>query len=351
MNQALLPAPPPIKTEDITSLLCDFDGNMFNTFPSLKPKGLFSVSPILGVLKAYRISIKEIFGKSALKFYERSGSLGNRAPAEIVFGFLSVDDARFQQKLFSCARTFFDARAHALKDLIPSIPLEWKEPKIFSWKNEAEKELYVEKYLPLLTELLVRRKLELLLPNIGRLLPDGKRWPSPYPGVAEFMNLVQKIPGAGVCVVSSGHEPFIRKSLEANNMECPVIASDDDMRAWNTKVVKFHKRCKPEPHLAIHAIIKLVKHYQGESANFDLPLLKKKAVIIGDGHVDREMAKNLDIDFYHFISGNGLAPAKINGYNPFSHWDELTDGVKRKGIHFFSKPRPEVELKPNMDLG
>ncbi len=145
----------------------DFDGTAANTFAS---------SPNhIGVTEAYTIAVDSVFGAATLRQYCESGGLCNRAPREVV------------QSLAPDATT-----------------VETQE----------------------LCDKLVAAKLAVLLDEIG------PTWPQPIEGYLPLRKRVQRANEQGQrvdeAIISSGHEPFIRKTYDAWGEPAPdiIIASE-----------------------------------------------------------------------------------------------------------------------------
>ena len=161
-------------------LVSDFDGTIANTF-SPSPNNV-------GVSEAYRLAVKELFGKKALKYYISAGGLKNRNPGEVV---KSLQDQGFGGDVTA--------------------------------------------------EDLVQAKLGYLLREIG---PE---WPKPCNGFIEFYKVIEETDGLEVAILSSGHTGFIRKTFSVWGLDPPrIMLTDDDLRGYNPPL-PLEKFSKPSP--------------------------------------------------------------------------------------------------------
>ncbi len=149
-------------------LVADFDGTIAKTF-SDSPNGM-------NVRVAYDMAVKKVFGVPGFEYYHNNlGGLGNREPGELV--------ALLNSGLNG---------------------------------NSGDNKL--------LTQSLIDEKLACLLSEIT---PE---WPLLYPGVAEFYKTSSEggIP-VTTAVVSSGHDAFVKKVFEVNNIPPPDILVTSDL--------------------------------------------------------------------------------------------------------------------------
>lgn len=173
-------------------VLLDFDGTLFNTFdPS--PHGM-------DVEEAYALSLRDLFGKNTAKIFKTQG-LNNRTPTQIVYD------------LFA--------------DGTPADTIRFN----------------------MVAAILVQRKLEYLLGEIGQRNPDGKMWPQPCKGALNFLNQLYSLKKRGtpldVGIISSGHRKFIQKTLDAWGIPHPdILVTDDDIRPRKYPK-ELERRCKP----------------------------------------------------------------------------------------------------------
>jgi hypothetical protein len=251
-------------------IVTDFDGTAFDTFrPS--PCGL-------GVVEAVEEAIRQVLGPVGVEIFHQIGGLKNRAPGELVRNIL-------QHSELSClriARRFFEDNVTSLDDCVPAgkgWPLQWTD-------NCPPEEV--------VTELFVRTKLRLLLAQISTA------WPLPMMGFADFWRKACADTRIGTAILSSGHEHFILRSLEAQSLPAPdSLVTDDDFRGGE-------RLEKPDPRLFVHVRASLA---DGKQAHHH-------AVYIGDDPgKDGELARRAGVPFFHF-GGDGC--------EGFSDWSDLS---------------------------
>lgn len=151
-------------------VLLDFDGTIANTFAD-SPSGM-------NVGRASRLAISEVFGRNGVLAFDESGGLKNREPGELVRDILGM------------------VRPNGLDH---SQNTEW----------------------------FVQAKLSRLVKQIN------PNWPELYPGVKELFADSRRgnIP-IDLAVLSSGHDLFIKKVMEANNisMDNVILVTSDVIR-------------------------------------------------------------------------------------------------------------------------
>jgi hypothetical protein len=170
----------------------DFDGTEFDTLePS--PSGV-------GVNEAYKIAIEEVFSFDidALRKYEADGEHKNRTPAEIALS------------------------------LAPNAS---------------------PKGLSKLTNELVQRKLDCMMDQIGKPLPDGDLWPRPIPGFLECTRKIEAAKEAGAlittAIISAGHNAFIKKCYDVHGLAYPDIMVTDETINGLYSTQPLHRLTKP----------------------------------------------------------------------------------------------------------
>lgn len=174
-------------------LWLDFDGTMARTFdPS--PNGI-------GVQEAYRIALPRLFGGEILSIYDAIGGLNNRAPSGLVDNLIEFEPS---------------LRQVAMRRIVEEIP---EVMELSLGRGE----------IALITEALVRFKLEILLGEITN------SWPLPCEGFISFINIFEFLSGQGlhleVGILTAGHHAFIRRVAQSWGIPCPrVMVTDDDTR-------------------------------------------------------------------------------------------------------------------------
>ena len=171
----------------------DFDNTIAQTFePS--PNGV-------NVTHAYDCALEQLFGRANL--LDALGGLRNRTATEVVCDVL--------------------AKFPALR--------------------EVASHVVGSTMIALLPEALVRLKLGVLLKEIGRGA-DGTIWPKPCEGVFDVLTALRR-QNTRIAIISSGHEPFIRRSFELWGEQCPnPMVTDDDLRRLKCPA---EKKAKPSP--------------------------------------------------------------------------------------------------------
>jgi phosphoglycolate phosphatase-like HAD superfamily hydrolase len=220
-------------------LILDFDGTIADTFaPS--PQGVTTQS-------AYERALGAMFGSPELDKYRREGGLMNRSPTQVIL------DLGIQPDKVTAA-----------------------------------------------TEELVQRKLEYLIPEIGRVTASGDIWPKLTPGFMQFWQSAQRLADRGyvrIASVSSGHMAFIKRTFEVHHLELPsVVVTDDELRHDH---IPLRQRSKPNPFMLNLA-----------ADSLGLPDLST-AVYFGDDAVkDGWMARAAGVPFLRFDpeAGRHLEP-------------------------------------------
>ena len=178
-------------------LATDFDNTVALTFEPAPND--------MTVERAYEAAVQRILGEKCLALYQAKGGLRNRAPGEIV--------AELAPEL--------DSRARNLK-----------------------------------TEDLIEAKLSTLTSQVGQRLPDGAIWPRATDGFNRFWAAVSDSTDVTTAVTSSGHDDFIRRFYEVQELAPPDIMVTDDMMRPLTARLPLSLCVKPAP-----LLLDLV-HYQ-----------------------------------------------------------------------------------------
>lgn len=209
-------------------LASDFDQTLFRTF-SPSPNGI-------DVRTAYRFAIRDILGQVGERLFEYSDI--NSAPYELVLEifrwhrlepnqlYRTEDTYQFSEKVYDSltdkAYDFYQEQGQKIKVFIP----ETRNGQ-FNWDPGNP--------LKIITQMLVARKLQYLFDEIGKRDDEGRMWPQPCEGAIEFLKTMESLRNQGVpidaAIISSGHEAFIRRTLNVWGIESPqVLVTDDDIR-------------------------------------------------------------------------------------------------------------------------
>lgn len=258
-------------------IIADFDGTLANTF-EVSPNGI-------GIHEAYNTAIQDIFGRTGIGIYAEIGGLQNRSPGELIVDILSV--AKNKSLLIDNAHMFFRNRNGNLLDLVP----EGKGAELI-WDNSQPETV--------ISEMLVLRKLEILIAEVG------EEWPRPFNGVLPFFKRCYE-EMAKVVLLTSGHELFVKKVFSCWGIDVPGMITDDDLRG------KIPYLSKPNP-----ALIKLALE---QSSGGD------PVCYIGDDPIkDGQLAQNSGLPFLWF---NPSKEKPASGFPEntveFDNWTELSD--------------------------
>jgi hypothetical protein len=162
-----------IRLDQPRLLAVDFD----NTVALTSERGPHDMN----VEKAYDLAVGSVMGAEALALYHARGGLKNRAPGQVV------------------------------ADLLPEDTL----PELISEQTEA----------------LVKAKQSHTLKQVGAKLPDGTRWPRPTPGFIKLWLPAHDEDLLQTTILSSGHDPFIQKFFDVQDLPQPDdMLTDDYMR-------------------------------------------------------------------------------------------------------------------------
>jgi len=308
----------------------DFDGCLAETFkPS--PNGI-------DVNEAYKRAVSSVFGSEGSGIYEEIGGLSNRAPGELVNDLLANGD---RKTLVEQARTFFQERGDFLRSLVHQgkvPPLEWENKGLWDPRQ-------------IITEMLVRCKLDCLMNEIG------KKWPSPCEGVLEFLRFLgEKANEEGInvrlAILSSGHEAFIRKTFSVWSVPCPtVLVTDDDMR-WRSWPEDPSARTKPSV-ILLDLVQLMWFKARSETATDQLQLIRflldtrSKMIYFGDDRIrDGELAEKAGVPFGWFNPGKKQVASLPNSkLFSFSDWRTISCFFSQKEtIQAFKKNKPFEEI-------
>lgn len=191
-------------------IVSDFDDTLFRTSePS--PTGMT-------VQKAYIQSFDDIFGKGTGELFFSINGFHGEGPSQIIKTLLNT---RGQSLIDNASQVHREQNGN-----FPRIIPESQDGKI-KWHNERPEMT--------LTPMLIIQKLSYLLREIGTLNKNGKPWPLPCEGVLDFFQSLDSLKKEGVpidfAIVSSGHESFIKRVLDAWNLPQPdILVTEDDLR-------------------------------------------------------------------------------------------------------------------------
>lgn len=232
----------------------DFDNTVADTFaPS--PRGI-------DVQKAYSLALERLFGERCL--LARVGGLKNRAPTELVRDIVAAEP-----RLVANAMRNYEVLRSEPRGLMPK------------GKGVPLVPIKEGNYLPLLGEMLVRLKLEHLIEEVG------PAWPRPFEGVLELFDEL-RAHGKRLALITSGHDPFIRKCFGEWGVACPeLVLSDDILRPLPGPLSEKMKPSK----MLIHYLL-MMAHQCGISVKWD------EIVYFGDDfNKDGGLARNADLPF------------------------------------------------------
>jgi len=267
--------------EDTYMLAVDFDETCFTTFIS-HGKGI-------EVHEAYEISVEQVLGPDARQDFSDYGGLSNRAPLDVIESLLTTEP-----------RLITHALAHAQDHFANPADITDIGLGLIARFADRDRPDHDELTVRAITEMLVARKKEHLIPQIG---PD---WPQPVRGFDTFWNNIRTRRAADerwkrvhTAIVSSGHTDFIRKTLQVAGLADPdVYMTDDEMRR------QVRPRTKPDPYalqLVRNAWMNAYLVPKERQADDDfMKHTKGRSVYIGDDtDKDGNMATNDGIRFIH----------------------------------------------------
>lgn len=209
----------------------DYDGTAFETSQQ-SPNGI-------NVEHAYYLALEEIFGIDMANVFKEEG-LRNRAPLEIIhdllyFEYDEPEVNKFRDRYIGVARLSYMISNN-------------QSPSDYSPEDDAWKPENVESTL---TNFLVEKKLGHLMKEVGEVGKDGKIWPQPCEDFSDFFRTAHDLHDSDypidIAIISSGHEPFIRKTFKIWELPQPhILVTDDDIRDKKYPLEKA-RRVKPGP--------------------------------------------------------------------------------------------------------
>lgn len=199
----------------------DFDGTIARTFvPS--PNNMT-------VARAYTLAARDVLGPMGEEIVSPQGMrvFRNQAPEELVSDVLGLFGGKHAPMMIDRARDF---HANTVS-----------EQANFVWDEDNPHRT--------VARLMTHQKLQYLMSEIGLMDREGNVWPPPTRNIIGFFQTVDELQQEGVpldiAIISSGHEQFIRKTLDLYGVKPPdVLVTDDDVR--DRKYPKeVHRRVKP----------------------------------------------------------------------------------------------------------
>lgn len=253
----------------------DFDGNIADTF---------SPSPNrIDVSKAYSLAIERVFGQEGADIYIQQGGLKNRSPVEIACDLINTEE-----------RIISRAEIEPGED--PAIAI-------------AEK--------------LVQEKLSILLGEIGQ------EWPLSFPGVRQVFEILATI-GIPIGILSSGHKPFIEKTIKIWGFPSPEVMVTEDCVRKLKYPINACERVKPAvlPFSILHQRW-LGKIARNGSTFVTLARKTRQGMIYtGDDPIkDGGLARNARVPFGFFnpksrpFDGKEFPPGSFS----FTDWNHLAE--------------------------
>lgn len=186
----------------------DFDETLFHTF-SPSPNGI-------DVKKAYKLALDKIFVPGTGEWFFELFGLQNKTPSEVVSQILRWDEEKIDQ-----AYQFYQSEGKN------GYPISKYENGELSWNKDSPEKT--------ITQMFVGEKLKTLLTEIGQMDESGNPWPQPCEGVLDFFKTVQRVKQESlpidIAIISSGHEAFIKRTLDVWRVPYPeVLVTEDDIR-------------------------------------------------------------------------------------------------------------------------
>ncbi len=269
----------------------DFDMTIADTFEP-PPTGL-------GVPEAYQQAITDIFGGQT---WQDLPAFANQAPIELG---KMLRKSIGSSRLVAAAQAYYAAHAEELNSVMPL-----RNGTAIDWR--------VDDPLNSVVEVLVRRKLQLLLPNVGTLRTGGGRWPRLMQGFAAFWRRTCADPSVATVIISSGHDVFIERVLEIYALPRPnVLISDDYMRRRGLQLYK------PDPTIWEWVLVEVRA----------LGFRPRSSLYIGDSRQqDGALAQHARIDFVHFAEEGSLWHGHIGTIDRWgSDWTRLVTAAYDRG--------------------
>ncbi|MBU6323544.1 MAG: hypothetical protein KGI41_01275 [Patescibacteria group bacterium] len=266
----------------------DFDNTIANTAASPD-------SAMKGVEEASREAIGAVFGAYGTEALLKIGGAGNRSPRELIEELLQAGAAEDARSLMcGSALGYLGKHRSALMQCVP----EGKGQSLA---------LTVPATLDTMTEIFVRAKLLILLPQVG------ESWPRRIPGAAFFQEEAGWR-GRTCGILSAGHERFITRFYETHHRKPLPMVTDDDIRGSLCK-----DWMKPDERLLRYALRKF--------GCFCVPM--DDVLYLGDDLVrDGLMAKAAGTRFgWYNPAGRAPATPLWDGAFEFRRYDELSGAI------------------------
>ena len=272
----------------------DFDGTIAHTFLHVpNEKGNI-------IVEAYERALNTIWDvQIAIELLQGVHGLQNRAPGELIRAILEQEEKEIKggrQRLIDEAKESFNKRFLGKpmhERLAACVPKGKGFP--WAWNNKNPEQI--------ITEFLVRAKLDNLLVKIG------EHYPTPCSGFLYFYRKLQEhgqesrttiIPG----IISSGHEVFIQQTFAIWGTECPkLLLTDDDLRG--APGIDYVQTVKPNPILMDMLYqqwlqSQRVKLTADQFRKFREVALVKTIFFGDDPKKDGGLAQNSGVRFGHF---------------------------------------------------
>lgn len=289
-------------------IIIDFDNTIAKTM-ELSPNNM-------GVLQAYEFAIESVLGSEGLKAYGRICGLQNRAPVELAVALLKNGD---RETLIQNAKDFFEKKAPSLKKFIPA-------EKTISFARDADSGAET-----VVSEMIVLRKLSCCMDEIGTKFGDGRVWPEPCEGIADFFRTISYINRKDgiqirLAILSSGHAPFIKKTFKVWGQTCPeILVTDDDVRML---AIEPEKKVKPSKFLFDIVFLDWTRKLEWKGA---INKHRQNIMYIGDDKIkDGKLAENVGVLFGWF-NPNGERNENLNGFS-FGSWTAIAKFLRRQEV-------------------
>ncbi len=288
----------------------DFDKTIAETFKT--------APGVMDVNQAFSIAIKDIFGTNGLEIYNSQGGLRNRATSELMHDMLMAD----RQRLIHAGIDYLRLNKSDLQSVVP----EGKGASL-DWETQHPESV--------MGEILVRRKLQHLLPQISRT-NDGKIWPEPTKGFTNMWESLQGLKRQGIgidlAVVSSGHDLFIQKVFSLWKLsQADILVTEDDIRGMDLPK-RMDLRVKPGtlPLSLAYKSWRRRNDLTDGSSYVDAPFIHADRIIyFGDDPVkDGGLARSQGIIFGNFDHDKvGTSALRREGDFQFSDWQVVSDNL------------------------
>ena len=231
----------------------DFDGTIAKTYEK-SPSGI-------GVYEAYQMAIADLLGPNVVEEYNNLNGRESMSPLEII--------------------------AHLT---------------IHNTNNDSESVLHQANDL-------VRRKLSILISQIGQRFDDGSMWPPEEPGFRSVWEEIEALNSRGgfeikTAVISSGHREFIRKTFDVYDLRQPdYLVTEDEVRGRKYPF-EIARRVKPGTlqMAMVHRqwLRDLAIHF-GDGNREKVQQTRDNILYIGDSELkDGGMAVRSGVSFLHY---------------------------------------------------